>query len=160
MGRSASPRELRKHESSCLPNPNDRADHLWPARRASDGHQELGWTFEKIGLGTDGAVRQRQNEQGARNANRIGGQVYWQNRREMVIHGTALVARIGGTMLVVTAVLMAVIDGTGACDIVGNGDLALVKVMEVHAEERCDTDNLRDKIETHNPRDHQPFGAG
>jgi hypothetical protein len=140
-------------------NPNDRAGHFWPTRRASDGQQEPGWPVEKTGLGADEAVQQRQHERGTRNANRIGGQVAWRNPREMVMDSAALITGIGGAMLVVTALLMAVIDNASACDVVGNGGLALVHVMEVRADERRDSDNLRNKIKPHYPRDHQAYGA-
>ena len=126
---------------------------------ASDEEQELGWAIWKARFRADEVVGHRECERSARKAKQVGSQVERQNRRQMVLHSAALIGRIAGSVPVITIVLKAVIDMAGGCDVVSNGDLALVSMLEVNGKERRNADNLCNNIKPHNPWDHQPYCA-
>ena len=89
----------------------------------------------RIGSGADEVVWQRQSERGDRKAKQVGGQVKGQNCGQMVVHSATLITKIAGSMLMMTIALMAVIHVASHCEIVGNGDLALVSMLEVNGDQ-------------------------
>jgi hypothetical protein len=126
---------MREHASSSPPNPKERIGQSRPTQRASDGVQELGWSVEKTGFCADEKTRQRQLERSARKAGRVRSQVEGHNRRQMMVHRATLIAGLARSVLTMTIVLMRMIDVANDCDIFGDGDLALINMMEVDSDE-------------------------
>ena len=80
-------------------------------------------------------IGQRQEERGARKAKQVVSQIERQHGRQMVVHVAALITGITDTMLMVATLLVATLYVTGCSDILGNGDLTLVNMVEVSGDE-------------------------
>ena len=72
----------------------------------------------------------------------------------------ALIAGIAVVMLMVTIALVTVIDYSGLCNVLGNRNLAVIRVIEMNGSEQGDPHNLCQDIKPQNVRDPLPYGAG
>jgi hypothetical protein len=138
-----------------LSNPKGARGQGRPPQRDSDGQRELGRAFEQTRIGGHERARRQRNIRRYRKSVRAGAGRKRQNAREVMMQSAALIVGIGGSMVVVAAVLVDVVgvsrDAAASeiiCDVLlGSGDM-----LEMDGDQWSYTGNLGGQKQPKKPR--------